>query len=353
MDRHHERCHRAAWHFVRAALVYWAIVWPQATREISHLRARAAQIRDSTLRAAALENLAAERGNLEGAAAFAVLAPRRRRRRLVTALVTFQAIYDYVDTLAEQDAARRLHEHDIRHIHGALRDALSPAPQPLVSQFSVGDDCYLIALVDICRAATRGLASNATVLPLALRAVEGMIEYQARNHGPGPEPAARLAEWQHGAPIRDEDYRWWEAAASAASSLVVFALLALAATPHATEEQATAIVQAYVPIGALHVLLDSYADRDADARSGDHSLIAHYGDGQSESERLTALAVDGRARTRSLPQGSTHLLIASAMVSFYLDGGDGGHRSTASVHRALGPFARATTIVLRARRLIA
>src|ERR1700734_3798639 len=88
--------------FAGAASRYWLGVFPLLTREMRHWHERARAIPDPVLRRLALITQETEQGNLEGAAAFAVLAPRAHRARVVRAVVAFQAVYDYVDTLAEQ-----------------------------------------------------------------------------------------------------------------------------------------------------------------------------------------------------------------------------------------------------------
>lgn len=342
MDPHPDSRLRATGAFIRAALIYWTSIWPQTHREIARLRDLATRIEDPARQTAALENLIAERGNLEGAAAFAVLAPRRRRRQLVTALVAFQAIYDYADTLAELDRAQ------VRQSHLALRAALRPAAgTPAGDRGGAGSDPYLEAVAVRCDASISDLPGATVVLPMALRAVEGMIEYQVRNHA--PDPAAELERWKHQGATGSAGYSWWEAAASAASSLVVFALLALAAKDRATEQDADAVVRAYVPAGALHVLLDSHADREADARSGDHSLIAHYLDRATTTARLAYFAAQARSESSLLRRAATHRLILGAMASFYLVDDD-QREPAGSVRAALGPFAAAAGLVLHLRR---
>ena len=87
--------------FAWAAATYWLSIFPVVRREIAGLRKRAEGIPDPVLREEALQALA-KRGNIEGAAAFATLVPKARRRAVTRALVAFQAAYNYVDMLAEQ-----------------------------------------------------------------------------------------------------------------------------------------------------------------------------------------------------------------------------------------------------------
>lgn len=333
--------------FARAAIRYWTSAHPIAAREIRRLEQRATRIPDPALRAAALANLRDERGNLEGAAAFAILAGRRHRGSLTAALVTFQAIYDYIDTLVEADEPDA---GDARRIHRALRDAVVAGPDRSVTYFgAAGDDGgYLEELVHHCRTMVGRLPGAAAAAPLAAQATAAMVEYQVYNHLPGDDDHAALAAWSAATTPAGAAFEWWENAAASASSLVVFALLAQAATGCPRPATARAIVTAYRPIGALHVLLDSLADQEADARTGHHNLISHYEHADEATHRLAAIAAAARSAALQLPDGLTHSIICAAMAAFYLAGTD--ERTVSAVATSLGAAARPALFVLRARR---
>ena len=101
--------------FGATALRYWTGVFPGVCRELARWRRRAGEIADPVLRGLALE-APGKRGNIEGAAAFAVFVPRSHRNLVLRAVVAFQTAYNYLDLLAEQPGpdpaanARRLHE---------------------------------------------------------------------------------------------------------------------------------------------------------------------------------------------------------------------------------------------------
>ena len=83
---------------------YLRLVLPQASSDLAHWRSRASEIPNPKLRLLALEALG-KRGNVEGAALFATLAPATYRRDTVRALVAFQTAYNYLDGLSEQPSA--------------------------------------------------------------------------------------------------------------------------------------------------------------------------------------------------------------------------------------------------------
>jgi tetraprenyl-beta-curcumene synthase len=306
--------------FARASGRYWLDVFPHVCGEVRHWRARAAQIPEPGLRRVALANLRAERGNLEGAAAFAAFVPRRRRETVVRAQVAFQVIYDYLDSLAEQPSADP--GRNGRQLHRALLTALdrgAPHADYYAHHCCRGDGGYLEDLIDTCREAFAALPSRATVTACALRAAGRMVAYQSLIHEDPRDSPGALARWASKQTPPGLGLRWWEAAAATASSLGVFALIAAAAEPTLRSEETAAVERAYFPwIGALHVLLDSLIDRGEDREAGRLGLVEHYRSPTDTAARLTLLATRASASARALSQGDRHTLLLAAMTGHYL-----------------------------------
>ena len=342
--------------FAGTASKYWLGVFPHVGRELGHWRVRAQEIPDPALRRLALATQQAERGNLEGAAAFAVLVPREQRHHVVRAAVAFQAAYDYLDTLAEQpssDPVANGHQ-----LHLALLTALEPdGEHPDYYAHNPGDEDngYIRNLIEACRGACRALPSYAAVADAARSAAARMIAYQSLTHGaPGETPHA-LARWATNATPAGTGLQWWETAAGSASSLSVLALLAAAGQPIVSAREAAATDSAYFPwIGALHVLLDSLIDRPADIASGHHSLVEHYASAEEAASRLSVIAARAVQATETIPESVQHAIILAAMTSFYLSAPCASAPASGAVARgvldAMGGLAAPTMVVLRTRR---
>jgi tetraprenyl-beta-curcumene synthase len=357
------RCRRGllcAGVFFRAAAVYLLELSPQVKREVERWRQRAETIPDRRLARLALSTQAGERGHLEGAAVFALLAPRARRRDVIRAAIAFQALYDFLDTLAELPVRDPVANG--RRLHAALIAAVDPARAHEAylehSGFVAGDGGYVGDLIDACRDAIARLPSYTLVADLCIEAAVRMAEYQSFNHDPDDHERNALRRWAVALTPSGSGLLWWETAAGAADSLGVFALLAAAARPSLSAGEAQKAVAAYFPwVGALNVMLDSLVDREVDRHSGDHSLVSHYDAPLQAAERLTTIAVESAARVETLGERACHSLILAAMASYYLARPGARTPDTGpivdGVLSALGPHAGPTMAILIVRGAVA
>lgn len=336
---------------------YWIDVFPSVCREIRGWERAARKIPDPLLRAVALKALRDERGNLEGAAAYAAFTPRRYRVDVARAVIAFQAVYDYADALSEQPGSG---EAGIRRLHQALLVALKPGVSHLdyyAYQSQYNDGGYLTCLIDKCRAALGSLPSFPIMELQIQRAASRIVTYQCLNHqGPGMAHDA-FACWARRETSPGADLRWWETGAAAGSSLAVFALMSAAGQAKLETAHVAALDCAYFPwIGSLHTLLDSLIDEREDTITGQHCLTAHYASREEAASRLQALAARAAGYAESLPDGGQHVMILAAMASFYLaspQARDPRVRLVAErVLTALGVHALPAMHVLRARHAV-
>ncbi len=338
--------------FVQMACRYWFSVFPCICQEARFWTDRAAHIPDPLLRRLALDSLYNKRGNIEGAAAFAALAPRAQRALVVRMLVAWQAAYDYVDTVAEQPSVDQ--GANGRQLHLALLAALEPGPRhgDYYAHHDHDDDGgYLEALVDAVRAAFVAFPSHGAVAAPVRRAAMRIVSYQSLNQ----DDHRALARWADTETPPGTDLYWWETAAAGASSLAVLALLATAPDPRASTSHITAVEHAYFPwIGAFHTLLDSLVDLQEDADAGQMSLLAHYASAEDAARRMQMLAARSLRTARTLPRGRQHTLILAAMASFYLSAPEAASSTAQVVSRrvleTLGPLLNPSMVVLTARR---
>ena len=306
---------------------FWLVVFPLARTQLRGWQRRATEIPDPALREQALATLASERLSAAGAALFAATTPRRRGRAgpgLVRALVAYQVICDYLDTLAEQPS-----DDPIRNgaqLHRALADAVAAVDAPLADHYAwhaVRDDGgYLAALVAACRDSCARLPAYAPVRAAAVREA-GRNEVQGINHAPPELREPALRKWAAATRANDEtgsgDAAWFELAAAGSSSLAVLALIAAAADPATTTETAEQVRRAYFPwIEALSTLLDSVADRERDLRTGELNFVSQYPSQAAAVARLQEVTARAIAGARSLPRGERHVVLVAGMIAMHV-----------------------------------
>lgn len=343
--------------FLSAAHCYWLKVFPRVQHELDYWRRRASEIPDPELRRLALDTHRTKWCNVEGAAAFATMAPRAHRDAAIRTLVTFQAAYDYADTLAEQPQddpianGHRLHQSLL-----VALDANATHPDYYEHNRLNNDGGYLRALTDSCRRAFQRLPAHATIAPAGRRAAERIVTYQSLNHG-GRNTHEALARWAQSETVSGTGLRWWETSAACASSLTVLALLSAAANPELQAQDVVAIESAYHPwIGALHTLLDSLIDWSEDELDHQASLLDHYRSTPELADRLRTLARRSRDSIVALPQASQHAVLLAGMAGLYLSAPEArSPRTACAANAVLGSMEhlmRPTLLVMQARRAV-
>jgi tetraprenyl-beta-curcumene synthase len=345
--------------FAGAAGRYWLQVFPAARATQRRLRAHARSIPDPLLREDALDSHGRKGSNSEGLAALAVLAPSPRRAALARSMVAYQLMLDYLDGVSERQCSDSLANG--LQLHSAFEVALDPdaAHRDYYAHASESEDgSYLRELIETCRAPLAQLPSYAAAREPLLRQARLCRESQALNHALRFAPMEdELGEWARRTAAEaglEPGFEWWELiAAAAASSLCVGALLALAATPGASTDDARRVEAAYFPwASGLNALLDSLVDLDEDPEGASH--LRRYESREQAAERLRDLGAGARRRVSELPDGRLHEAILAAMGALYLIHEEawkpGREPISLAVYGALGPLARPTLAVHLLRR---
>lgn len=297
---------------------FWLRVFPLVRSELRGWRDLAASIPDPVLRAQAVETLRSERLSAAGAALFAATTARHDAG-LVRTLVAYQAICDYLDTLAEQPSTDPIANG--AQLHRALADAVAVgrAQEDYYRLHAIRDDGgYLAALVEACRSGCAALPGYTAVRDAALREAR-RNEVQGINHGPAELRESALRAWAGPQQREAGDARWFEIAAAGSSSLAVLALLAAAADPRTSPASAERTRAAYFPwIEALSTLLDSLADCEHDVLTGELSFVGFYDSPAAASARLATVSARAIAAARSLPRGERQAVLVAGMIAMHL-----------------------------------
>ncbi|MGA9284708.1 MAG: DUF2600 family protein [Solirubrobacteraceae bacterium] len=305
---------------VLANIRYWITVAPLVRARLDYWRCRADGIPDPTLRQVALFNLREEGFNARATATLATLAPRSYRRPVTEAIVGLQIIYDYLDSLVERPLANPTE--DSRHLYRAFLDAIVLDRQPQGDYYPPQHECsdggYLRELVHTVRGALARLPSQTAIAEVSAGAAKRCAEAQTRAHAATYRDDMQLEQWARENAV-DTQLEWREFLAGAVSSgLAIHALIALAADPRASREQALAVDELYLSLCALTTLLDGLVDHEQDLlSSGRPGYLRYYPDRDSLAQGLGSVIGRAIGQTRELPNAPHHLVTLVGIVAYY------------------------------------
>lgn len=340
---------------VRALALFAVSIVPGVRVQLCAWERVAQTIPDPTLRAAALTSLRDKASNAEAAAVFSTLAPRSRRREVIALLAALQVLTDFLDTISEVAVAQPLR--NSLALHAALVDAVQPRARG-ASYYrhhpQREDGGYLAQLVAFCQRHVDALPAAGAIETLLVCAARRCGAGQSYTHDAIHRGPGTLARWAR-AEAAGLDYRWWEVAAGASSSVPLHALVALASDARTTREEAARVDAAYCPgIGSLTVLLDNLVDRDADARVGGHSYLVYYDSAAHAASRIAEIVAAAQTATSGLRARRRHETILAGVLGFYLSapgaGTDYGSPVRKHVLERAGPAVSLVLRVMRVRR---
>jgi len=221
------------------------------------------------------------------------------------------------------------------------------------------------------------LPSASAITEVAQQTAGQAAQAQTRMHAASQLGTEQLEQWAR-AQAAGSDFAWHELLAGAASSvLTLHALIAAAADPATTAEDARHITDAYLPACVLLTLLDGLVDHDDDTKagrdtsgagalgsaglgsagleSGGLGYIDFYEDPEELSQALTEAAQRAATQARALHNGPHHAMTLVGVVAYYTsDSGARGELAAPIVERLqheLAPMIYPTLVVMRAWRL--
>jgi tetraprenyl-beta-curcumene synthase len=362
---------RASGALVLANVRYWSTVAPIVRSQLTRWNERARAIGDPVLRGLASGKLRDEHFNVQLAATLATLAPRAHRARVVEAIVALQVLYDYLDVLTEQPAtAPPIDGHQLLE---ALGDAVAfdgrdrcglggdgrglstdSARDYYAGRAHSDDGGYLRALVATVSSALAGLPNAATIAPVAQAGAARCAEAQILNHRASRTGIDELRKWATPrAAGTGLDWQQFLAGATA-SVLAIGALIAAAADPATTLQDAEEIDALYLSIGAL-TMLDSLVDLQEDIAAGRLGYMQYYDDPVQLASGLATLARDAVLRARRAPNGAHHIVTLTGIVAYYASAPTAetelAQPLSAPVRAQLRPLITPTLALMRAWRM--
>jgi hypothetical protein len=299
---------------------YWTSVTPRVRALLRRYQERALSIPDPLLRRLALEKLNDQGFHAQVAATLATLAPLRRRRHAVEAIVALEVMYDYLDALTERPVSDPIAGgHRLFQCFG---DALASSVEPIrdyYAQYPRSEDGgYLDSIVLDVRRSLAELPAMENISATTRHCAARFTEAQIRAHAIPSLGVAQLREWSAQDP-EGMGLDWLEYFAGATSSIVgLHALVAAGAHARTTREDAIGIDRFYVLLGVLITMLDSLVDYERDTRSTGEEGFARYCEHPGILiDRLPRIAKAAVRQAADMPDGAHHVMTLVGAVAFY------------------------------------
>ncbi len=291
---------------------------PLSAATLREIRAEAATIPDSQLRAQALASVDGKAFHVAGAGILATFLDEAGARTYVDVVAPLESIYDYLDNLCDRHPHVGVDAYPV--LHRAIADALAPGA-PARDYYACGpagdDGGYLRGLVTRTQNALARVPHLDVLAPHFAQAAALYGEMQTYKHYPAGERERRCVAWYETHRDRYRDIDWHEFACAAGSQFHVYGPLYEAVAGR--REAISRVYDAYFPyVSALHVLLDAFIDQAEDREHGELNFSHVYGGARALRTRAKELFDAAKARVGRLPTRRAHRFVIDVMVLFYL-----------------------------------
>ncbi|KUG02881.1 hypothetical protein ASZ90_019747 [hydrocarbon metagenome] len=243
-----------------------------------------------------------------------------RRQELITLIVAYQTICDYLDNLCDRCGCTD--GRAFKQLHLALIDALTPGQDyaDYYKYYPYKDDSgYLNKLVDECRCCLNSLPSWGVVQEESLQLAELYCNLQIYKHLMVEIREETLKEWVAAESKAFPCLYWQEFAAACGSTLAVFNLMGLASKDELHIDEVRANLKAYFPwICSLHILLDYFIDRQEDTAGGDLNFTFYYENSDEVINRLKLLVRQSHRSISGLPESAFPKTVIEGLLAMYL-----------------------------------
>ncbi|MCR6545464.1 tetraprenyl-beta-curcumene synthase family protein [Dehalobacterium formicoaceticum] len=294
-------------------------IFPLVHHALSRWEEYGAKIPDPVLKTQALASLKNKKFHCQGGSIYA-LYPKADQARMVSFIVAFQTISDYLDNLCDRTGCED--ERSFRQLHLAMKEALEP-DLPLSDYYLYypyqSDGGYLKALVQECRRCLTFFPSYG----LAAKEVQFLVslytDLQSLKHLGRDIREERLKQWA-GPYLKDyPQLSPWEFSAATGSTLGVFMLVAWASQEQRETKEIGEIITVYFPfISALHILLDYFIDQREDLVEGDLNFVSYYEGAEETAERLCYFLKESLVRTSRMRYPIFQDTVVKGLLALYL-----------------------------------
>ncbi len=303
-------------------------VFPAVNKELLRWKEQARYAKQEVLANQAFSSIQLKKFHAQGGCVYA-LYPGSDKENLISFIVAYQTISDYLDNLCDRAAIEN--EKAFRQLHLAMEDALSPGtcPADYYCYYPYKEDGgYLKKLVLECQTQLSDLPSLSQVQEKILEWARLYSHLQTYKHLSCHIRENKMKGWIEPYLKVFPELSIWEFGAATGSTLGIFILCALATDPKLSQKDVESVSQAYFPwICGLHILLDYFIDKDEDFETGDLNFVSYYESDVECWKRLTWFIEKSMKAASSLTYPDFHRTVIRGLLAMYLSDPKASNRS--------------------------
>lgn len=294
-------------------------VFPAVNAELLRWQEQASHAKEEVLASQAFSSIKLKKFHAQGGSVY-VLYPGVNKENLISFIVAYQTISDYLDNLC--DRAGIEDEKAFRQLHLAMEDALCPdtCPADYYCYYPYKEDGgYLKKLVLECQKQLSDLPGLSQVQEKIVEWSRLYSHLQTYKHLSSHIREDKMKGWIEPYLKIFPELSIWEFGAATGSTLGIFVLCALATNPNLSQKEVESISQAYFPwICGLHILLDYFIDKDEDFATGDLNFVSYYKSDVECWQRLTWFIEKSMKAASSLAYPDFHRTVIRGLLAMYL-----------------------------------
>jgi tetraprenyl-beta-curcumene synthase len=295
-------------------------VLPSIHRQLTYWKQKAEAIPNPELRKQALASITSKQFHCEGGGIYALLVNKEKVDKVITFIVAYQTISDYLDNLCDRSVS--LDHENFRCLHQAMVDAVSgkiTQTNYYAHQVDQDDGGYLEDLVKSCQAALRDLPSYEGYQANVLTLCQLYCDLQVYKHIDKDKREEALGKWWSTHQSTFSQLEWYEFAAATGSTLGIFYYVALSSHVYHSEKLHQQVFEVYFPyVQGLHILLDYFIDQNEDRQGGDLNFCFYYPSEEDKLRRLEWFYKRAQDAVEALPQSHFHQMMVDGLLGIYL-----------------------------------
>lgn len=295
-------------------------ILPIVHEELRFWKRKAREIPNMELRTQAISSIEEKTFHCEGGAIMALLAPPEKRREVISFIVAYQTISDYLDNLCDRSTS--LSPDDFAALHESMSQALTIDAAPTAYyryREDENDGGYLTSLMMTCQNVLAKTTHYELIVPYIRPLCRHYVDLQVHKHVRKDEREERLIVLYEAVKTEIPQMTWYEFAACAGSTLGIFSLVASANQRPFNRYVAKQLYEGYFPyIQGIHILLDYVIDQEEDRLEGDLNFCFYYENEEILQARLVHFIREAEKRAKQLPNATFHQFIIQGMLGIYL-----------------------------------